>query len=140
MDLAVWVQQQLVANGAVTFTIRNGVEEPIDGEELTEELNRRLAGLAIRSRLTVRSNPPLEVLPPRRDWWLRWLGGRGAPPIRKVKVFGWFFNLPESKRRLPQTALVKEYQKTGLPGSVSTITTAIAEAKVIDKGPPENRY
>jgi hypothetical protein len=137
MDLAAWLLEKISANGGTVH--RDGTEEPIGTGELAGELGRRLEGLTIRPRLTVSANPLIEVLPPRRDWWLRFLDGRGAP-IRKVKVFGWFFNLPESKRQLSQTALVKEYQKTGAPGSVSSITTAIAEAKVIDKGAPENRY
>jgi hypothetical protein len=145
MELAEWLLRQIVANGGSIH--RDGIEEPIGTEELEGELGRRLEGLTIRPRLTVSANPPIEALPPRKDWWLRFLDPRGSPTV-KAKVFGWFFNLPESMRRLTQTKLSKEYKKASLPGSVSSVTTAIAEAKKIDKriakeideGAPENRY
>jgi hypothetical protein len=137
MELAEWLLRQIAANGGIVH--REGTEAPICGEELAGELDRRLERLTFNPVLTVDSHYLIEGLPPRRDWWLRFIDGRGSP-IVKAKVFRWFFNLPESKRRLSQTALVKEYQKTDLPGSVSSITDAIREAKKIDKGAPENRY
>jgi hypothetical protein len=143
MDLATWLLQQITVNGGAVH--RDGDEEPIGGEELERELTRRLDGLTFRSRLTVDNCILVEALSAIRgdtsscgidvkDWWFR--EGPGRPATVERSVFSWFFYTldPEWRRLQYQTTLVKEYQKTGLPGVESNITAAIAKAMEFDKG------